>query len=281
MTGINIITPDVSNDLLSAIVLKIERLMHVNGYGSYICNTLYDPEQLKNCIRELRQRNCDGIFVVGGSAQEQIVVPESLPVVFINFNGGTGSENSVRIGVDPAKVTETQVSVLADRECRHIALLNTTGIFDAKHPIHRGYLTGIGKRGLPFNPDLMFTNVNPLDSRTESRKIILKALDCGLDFDGIAAENDLQALGAVDALRDYGLVPGNDVRVIGSGDSLYAKLGEPSISTIDHNADDMASMGTQAMLEMLNGCKPANRSVVIPHTVIERQTTLGKPHKMA
>ncbi|WP_179184906.1 LacI family DNA-binding transcriptional regulator [Collinsella vaginalis] len=275
---VGIITTDVSNEYFSSIVLEIERLMRLSGYTSFICNTLYDSRQLEEYIRELRRHNCDGIFIVGGSGPKDIASNSTLPHVFIDFTSSSTSENSVSIGTDLEKATHDQVDTLARHGCNRIMLLLLDALraFRPEHPIYEGYRAGLEAHGLEFDPDLEIIGPHLKKSRVESRELVLGALDRGIEFDGIVATGDRQALGAVEALQERGLIPGKDVLVIGLDNSVYSQLSAPRISTVERDTDEMARLGAVAMLDLVAGREPDSRRIVVPYRVIERETTLGK-----
>ena len=50
---IALLTPDVSNDFFSTLVLRVESLLHESGYTSYICNTGSDAEREERYVRDL------------------------------------------------------------------------------------------------------------------------------------------------------------------------------------------------------------------------------------
>lgn len=273
-----IITTDVSNDYFASIVLELERLMRASGYTSFICNTMYDPNQLVAYVQELRQRNSDGLFIVGGTAPDNLATLTSQPLVLIDFySSGALPVNSATVRTDLFQSTSDQVTVLARYGCQRIAilLLDAPRNYRPGHPIYQGYRAGLAACGLPFDSELEIVGPHLKKSRIESRELVLDLIDREVVFDGIVAVGDRQALGAVEALQERGLVPGQDVRVIGLDNSLYSQLYTPAISTVERNTDEMARAGAKAMLAMIEGKEPETREFTIPYRIIERATTLG------
>ena len=67
-----ILTPDVSNDFFSTLVLAVEGRLREAGYSSYICNTANDPERESSYIYGLLSKQVDGIVYIGGTTQSRI-----------------------------------------------------------------------------------------------------------------------------------------------------------------------------------------------------------------
>lgn len=97
----------------------------------------------------------------------------------------------------------------------------------------------------------------------------------GFGLDGIVALGDRAALGACAAIGKRGLVVGRDVLVIGTDDTLYARIARPALSSVNRHVGQMAERGVQALLAMMAGERPAQTQIVIPHEVVERASTLG------
>jgi LacI family transcriptional regulator len=112
-------------------------------------------------------------------------------------------------------------------------------------------------------------------SYVEAEEIVDALLDEGQCFDGIMAVGDRIAVGAINALRKRGVAVGSEVRVIGMDNTLYTRIMSPTISTIDRHTDVLAQDSAMALLAMLEGERPVGDKVVVPHRVIERETTLG------
>lgn len=274
---IGIVTTDISNDYFSSIVVEIERLMHSAGFSSLICNTYYSAISLDDYLGELRQRNSDGIFVVGSAGTSDFSALAQTPCVLIDYAKDCHPDRYVAIDNDKALLMHDQVKTLADHGCKRIALLalEGPGPFEPDRPIHQYYQEALEDCGAAFDPSLLIVGPHVKKSHIESYELIDDALERGVSFDGIVAVGDRQAYGAVEAICAHGLTPGRDILVIGMDNSLYSQLSHPKISTIDRHTDKMARLGSEAMVALLKGEEPKSRKAVIPHHVVERETTLG------
>lgn len=274
---VGIITPDVSNDYFSTIVLTIEYAMYQQGYSSFICNTAYDEERTTDRLRELTQRNVDGFFFVGCEVMGDIGIVGTTPCALIGHNVSAWPQRYFLTKSDMAEIVMDQACLLFGRGCRRIALLALTDADDAteRDPIFSGYRRFLDESGIDFDQSLLFVGRHELGSRADARTIVSKALERGIAFDGIAAVGDRLALGACEALLAREVDVGNAVKVVGMDDSLYSQLGIGGISTVERHPEMMAHAAVGAMLTMLQGKNPTEREVIIPHGIIERATTLG------
>lgn len=277
-SSIGIITPDVSNDFYSSIVLEVETRLHEAGYDSYICNSSNSAERELSYVRGLLHKQVDGFVLVGGSAQiGSVELGSGVPAVLIDRPVSTlsAAPNHVGVGNDIHALVGSMVGVLAGHGCERIAYVNVSSRQDdaAGRLRYGGYVDGLAACGLPPSQDLVFEAPHRKKSYDEAAQAVGDALGAGLVFDGIACMGDRLALGATAVIKRCGLVPGRDVLVMGMDDSLYSRIVSPSISSVDRNAAQMAHVGVDVLLALL-GDEPAS-GVVVPYAIVERETTLG------
>src|SRR4051794_20401030 len=88
-------------------------------------------------------------------------------------------------------------------------------------------------------------------------------------IDGVAAANDLMAVGALRALRAAGRRVPEDVAVVGYDDVELASLTEPALSTIHQPVPEQAATMTDLLLRQIAGEAPAD-PVLLPVELVRR-----------
>lgn len=274
---IGIVTPDVSNDYFSRMVLSIERAMHEHGYTSFICNTWYRDAENADYLAELKQRGTDGIFFVGGERLGDLSVLCDIPCAFLDFVYPERPQRFTIALNDFIAMVRDQTELLIKRGCKHPALLMFERIDDLceENVALPAFRQCLADHGIAFDESMILQMTHEKTSQDSARDRMEQALEQGLAIDGVACIGDRIALGCCEALQAHGLVPGENVKVIGLDNSLYSRLSTPSISTVERNTGAMTEFAISTMLQMLAGNDPAEREVIIPHRIIERATTLG------
>ena len=274
---IALLTPDVSNDFFSTLVLKVEGLLRAAGYASYICNTANDDEREDEYVRGLLSKQVDGIVYIGGVTRTPVKAAVDVPVVHIDHVGASGMNREVYVGNDMAQLSYDMTATLYGHGCRRIALVSVSASFyrTAEHDQAAGYYRFLADHDLPLDKNLVLEGPHKQTSLLEAGQLVNECLDAGHDFDGVVALGDRVALGVVNTLKTRDIAVGTDVRVIGMDDSIYSRISTPAISTVRRNTSDLADCGVTALLAMLGGDQPAESHVVVPHEVVERATTLG------
>ena len=275
---IALLTPDVSNDFFSTLVLKVEGLLRAAGYSSYICNTANDDEREDEYVRGLISKQVDGIAYIGGVTRTPIQAAVDIPVAHIDHMGKSGMTHEVYVGNDMPQLSYDMTSTLFDRGCQHVALVSVSASFyrTEEHDQAAGYYRYLSDHGIRLDKNLVLEGAHRQTSLIEAAQLVDECLGAGYSFDGVVALGDRVALGVVNALKARGIDVGRDVRVIGMDDSIYSRISTPAISTVRRNTDEMAERGVSALLAMLRDEQPAESRIVVPHEVIERATTLGE-----
>lgn len=277
---VGIITPDISNEYFASIVLEIESAMQEQEYSSFICNTRYNPERNRASVEKLRRRGVDGLFFVGGDLPHDVKLLGNLPCSLIDFYSDRRPKRFFLSRSDVTELCWDQIRVLERRGCRRIACI--TPNFNASAPTipaESDQADVLETRCAEHGIEFLRRNLSPLPPYQEQGDISAEFSNEILSLipmcDGFAVMGDRMAMAVCDVLRENGVQPGRDAKVIGMDDALYSRLYRPSISTVSRNTDMMARAGAGAMTAMLRGRDPENREISIPHRVIERETTLG------
>lgn len=274
---IALLTPDVSNDFFSTLVLKAESLMREAGYTSYICNTGGDADREERYVRDLVSKQVDGLIYIGGRTIEPLPVTADLPVVHIDHRGQTGMRREVFVQNDLPAMGYDMTKTLLDHGCVRVALASVSAAVYHHEDQDQvaGYHQCLADNGVRLDKNLILEGPHKQASLVEAAQLVNDCLDVGYTFDGVVALGDRVALGVVNALKGRGVAVGTDVRVIGMDDSIYSRVSTPTISTVRRNTAELAERGVESMLAMLGGEDPGQSQLFVPHEVIERATTLG------
>ena len=274
---IALLTPDVSNDFFSTLVLRAEGLLHEAGYAAYICNTGNDDEREDDYVRSLLSKQVDGIVYIGGITRTPVNAAVDVPVVHIDHAGTSGMSREVYVGNDMPQLSYDMTATLFARGCEKVALVSVSASFyrTTEHDQAAGYYRYLAEHGVRLDKSLVLEGPHRQTSLIEAAELVEECMDAGYGFDGVVALGDRVALGVVNALKGRGVDVGHDVRVIGMDDSIYSRISSPAISTVRRNTAQLAERGVEALLTMLRGEEPVETRITVPHEVIERATTLG------
>lgn len=108
------------------------------------------------------------------------------------------------------------------------------------------------KYDLPYR-DTMFVETNlSLTCRNEAELL----LDMNPDLEAVFCVNDDVARTLYQVLRDRGLEPGQDVKVLGFDNSQMAAMMNPSLSTVDADANELGRHSMRMVMKVLDETGP-------------------------
>lgn len=273
---VGIVTPDVSNEFFSTIVLEIEGAMRERGLASFICNTGYSTSRTQSCLYELRSRHVDGIFFVGNVPIVDISSLGELPCSFIDHAIEAIPARGFTVGNDLDALLHDQISLLKSHGCQRCTLLSPDMGKKLSPQVaerFRRVSRSADVASLRFD-EILFVPSDFHGSFGSASAKITELVE-RRDFDGLAVIGDRLAATTCDIMKEHGQVPGKDALVIGADNSVYSKLYHPALSTIERNPALMARAAAGAMSALLAGADPVEQNLVIPHRIVERETTLG------
>jgi LacI family transcriptional regulator len=89
----------------------------------------------------------------------------------------------------------------------------------------------------------------------------------------VVAASDLMALAALQAIRDAGLQPGEDVAVVGFDDLEAAALAHPPLTTIRQDRQELGTLAAARAIELIEDPEAAPRATILPVELVVRGST--------
>jgi LacI family transcriptional regulator len=135
----------------------------------------------------------------------------------------------------------------------------------------RAYRHALHDHGLEPDDDLVLV----CEAFTESAgaKALSQLLDRGVEFTAVLAGNDLLALGCYDALAEHGLSCPDDVSVVGFNDTPFMDKLQPPLTTVRIPHYEIGAEAARLLLDALRAPERHARSVLLPLSLIVRQST--------
>ncbi|MCY0874991.1 MAG: substrate-binding domain-containing protein [Firmicutes bacterium] len=266
---IGVIVPDVSAAFMAELVRGIEDVARMYNYHIILCNSDGSLQREIDLVGTMWEKQVDGIIFMSTSLKtEHIETFEEaqLPIVLCRTDDPERRIPSVNIDNERAAVDS--VAVLAAKGCSRIAFVgaqNGEGTLTAKR--RAGYQEALADRSL--RPIL-------IDSAGEDYASALSAIRSHLKMeavDSILAANDEIAVAALHACQDVGKRVPEDVMIIGFDNTKLTQLTRPEITTVAQPMYDYGAVAMRFLTKLLQDEPIDTYSVILPHQVMERQST--------
>lgn len=226
-------------------------------------------EQFRGQCAGLHKGVTDGV-IVGGLAHADLldalveIQERGVPVVTIHERELDPS--FLNVGCDQVEVGRIATAHLIERGCRRIAHISTT-------PARLdGYRAALKAAGLPQDPRLLFTAKNfTYQAGAEAVRTFAAR---GIQYDGLVAQSDQQAAGALNALIAAGKRVPEDVRMIGVDNSPFCDFSIVPLSSVSQMERERGQRAVRALLELTNSRKRSVKSIWVDPILHPRQSSL-------
>ncbi len=161
---------------------------------------------------------------------------------------------------------------LIEKGCRHPAFFT---VFEPEDERKSGYLDALKEAGIPVNEALIVAPDQNLNMHNFSfmagRQMTERLIKRGVEFDGITGQSDMQAIGAINVLRERGIDVPTKVRVIGVDDSPICTASTLPLSSVTAEMTTIGHELIKRLVAYIEGDKP--ESLELTPKVIEREST--------
>lgn len=245
---IGLVIPNVRSLVFPAAIRGIEDVAKKNGYVVVLCNTDEDFEQEKFYIETLRSRLVDGfIFSTARPGAQNIIdlETEGFPVVLL-LRQLECRVNAVVL--DNFNSSYQAVKYLISRGLTKIGLINGPLELTLYEERFAGYKKALQEAGLSLHEQAIVHGVEGGEDAYLATKGILES---GARVDAFFATNDPKALGAMRAVKDYGLSVPGDISIMGFDNLDFAPLLDPPLTTVAQPFYEMGAKACERLISMI------------------------------
>lgn len=272
---IGILVDNTDSEHITEGIIRIEYELMEHGYFCFIKRIVPSREGITDGIQALLRYRVAGALFMGITFRDErdYVSREvarclpSLPIVMVNHMQGFPNENIYTVGTDERTGIENSVNLLADRGCRHLALLLDKNRRSADI-IRSGF--DLGVRNHPGITGLVLDDLPP--HAESGREICEQLLRREPELDGIIACQIMIGVGVLYALDDMGVSVPEQIALITEGSSNICSVCRPSMTNLDTMLTLCATISANTILDVLNG-RPVAHSVNLQLEIHERATT--------
>lgn len=216
-----------------------------------------------------------GHILIGGVAHDdalaelRAVRAAGLPVVSI-FDDEL-HPSIPNVGSDQRAVAALATRHLIERGARKLCHIHSS---DARY---EGFLSEIRAAGLPGDERRVFHVTEDIVSRTDRYNhavgmcAVREFLARGIDFDGIVAASDNQAVACVNELTANGIRVPADVRVTGIDNAPFCEFTRTTLTSVSQEFRPRAELAMRLLLRCIDG-KPG-KSLCVDPVLHARQST--------
>lgn len=276
---IGLIIPEVVHFFFGNIVRAIITQAEKKGYLVIILQSDDNPELEKKQIDLLISKRVDGIMISLANntvdiSHLQKVMRLGIPLVM--FDKISKLVPCSKIIIDDRKAAYEATKHLIDQGCTKIA--HFRGPLLPQNSIDRflGYKKALEDHGLEYNSKHVFL-CDPIIYE-KGREHAAALLDQGMDIDGIFANTDMVAIGALSVFNERGIKVPEQLKIIGFSNWFISSAMTPTLSTVDQDGVKMGKKVFKRLFKELQAKK--NGQLLPPETIAMPTKVIGRGSSM-
>ena len=255
----------MSDPFLGTFVEGIESRTRAEGYYLMI-RSVEDARALDFLSRSW---HLSGLILTGMFQDDFFTCTQRLGIPYVLIDSYIDQPDVYNIGLEDEKGGYMATRHLLEKGHRVIAFASPSvrpgGVVEKRL---QGYQRALAEFGVNYDPSLVFTQEISVE---EGRRLGV-ALSEKKHITGIFASADILAAGIMAGLRERGVRVPEDKSIVGFDDNYLCQLTNPTLTTIHQDAEQKGILATDMILAQLRGEEIPQRSVILPVSLVERES---------
>lgn len=252
-----------------AVIEGVERQAKLMGYETLFCYVDRNDPDYEEQLRDILTDTQSAVVLLGTEMLEEDYAPYACAKNRIILLDG----RSDHYAFDSVLVNDTEaaagaVEYLAEKGHKRIGYLRGEFRIQAFRSREMGYYQVMNRYGLPVKPDYVATVGTRIETAYQKMKEYLageKELPTAF-----FADNDVIAIGGMQAIKECGYAVPEDISVIGFDNIAYGMISDPPLSTVHVYKQELGARAVRELLSMADKDSRAKVKIQVCTDFIER-----------
>jgi len=268
---VGMIVPRVNRHFFSNVISGVEEILNPAGYNLVICQSGENAFKEEKAVETLLRNQVGGIILslsVQTQSYEHLeeVVRRGIPLVqFDRINPAIPGAKVINDNYTGAYLATKHLLKSGYKRVAHFAGERKIKAYQERY---EGYLKAMNEAGHDLDQGLLFENII---TRQAGNATIKQVLEEGI-ADAVFCAGDYSALGALEGLKETGVMVPDDFGIVGFANEPFAELMYPTLSSVEQNAFEIGNKAAAAMIKSIEG-EAANDEFLVPTRLIVRQSS--------
>jgi DNA-binding LacI/PurR family transcriptional regulator len=268
---IGILVPELGSGYHAQVMSGIGDQLIQAGYLYFTAHHRHKRNLIEDYTRMLVGRGAQGLIAIDTWLEH----PVSIPVVAVA--GHRQIDGVTNVQLDHTRAAELALGHLYSLGHRKVAFMRGQPFSSDSDERWKGLVEVAGRLGLEIKPELVVSLDRDMTSPELSYQVVQQLLASKEPFTAIAAFNDVLAIGAIRALKDFNLRVPEDVSVIGFGDIQAAEFTLPRLTTINQPFEEIGRVATQSLLNRIHNTALSRDEILVEPELLVRESTCRAP----
>jgi LacI family transcriptional regulator len=263
---IGLLVPDNSNPYFAELAKAIEDAAYARGYALLLGNSDNDRQREKFQLAALRDRQVDGLLVIGTSSEADLSDPRASTTRVVLLDRAAGTLPYPSVVVDNRRGAYEGVRHLIEHGHRRVLCIAGPGDVPAAVDREDGWRAAMAEAGLSTEGLLTRTGFSRWEGYGAVRAVLARASRPTAIF----ASSDLQGIGVLRACDELGLGVPTDLAVVAFDGTQESEFTSPPLTVIQQDIQTIAETGVSVLLSPELPGQPAH--VIAPCRLVIRRS---------
>lgn len=267
---LGVVIPEITHAFFPEVVRGIEEVAYKSDYQLFLTNANELFSREKEAIETLRSQRVDGLLISSSLTREDYSFYESIieggaKVVFFDrcIEDIGASCISVNDLESSKKITEHLITEHGYTKIAHLSGPQKVSI--GKERL-QGYKEALNAHNLALNEEWIIQAGFKEDTGYEA---MIELLEKGREElpEAIVSVNDPTAIGAIEAIKEYGLTIPDDIAIVGFTDDIRSSLLDVPLTTVHQPAYQMGEWAARKLISVIEEDDTTVEKIEVPTTL--------------
>lgn len=258
----------MKHPFFNAVIESFRQNVEVAGYDLLFASRSISNKQ-KSYLEHFKYRGVDGVVIVCSTyddEQVQELIDNPIPTVVIDLKSDKSS-TVYSDNITGSKLAVEYLHSLGHRKIAHIAGHSSTFAGEQRQI---GFIQALKALNMPVANEYIVDG--KFFSRDSGYQAMEKLLNLSDPPTAVYAAGDNMAIGAIDAIRDFGLEVPGDISVIGYDDIELSRYINPPLTTIKQDTDLIGREAGELLIKQINNRQKTIHGIMVPVNLVIRKS---------
>jgi len=265
-----ILLPTLSNPYFFTVLQGVEHNAVSHGFDPFVCVTHRDSATEKHYLNMVTSGEYAGVITFTSTLSNDELNKYASKHPFIQCGALASGTNISYIAIDDTAAAYDAVTYLINSGHQRIAFI--TGFTKRAFEVNRrkGYMNALNDNGILYVSEY----IAKCDyNYTGSYRAMETLMELKEPPTAIFASSDLTTLGVLKYMNHNGIVPGQDMDVIGFDGTYLSEATSPAFSAIEQPGYEMGRAAFDMLLEKIKDINFITKRIIMAHRLVLRETT--------
>lgn len=265
---IGLVVPERPHETFASFVMHTERACATLGYNLVVGNTTGQPDAEATFVDSLLRRHVDGIVFSRVSDRSQVLnVIRKWKTPAVTIDRALDQEEVPTIVLDNFRAGQIAANYLISLGHARFGIVTGPQDIAISRERLKGFSSVVEQHGLTLLARDVVEGDFGYDSGEEAGRALV-----GRGLTAVWCENDLMAVGAMNAFRKEGLRVPDDVSVMGMDNANLSRMTLPALTTVSQPFEEMCWKAVELIVAMRSGEPLGERRFVLQPELVIRDS---------